>query len=149
MTAEVEDTAGFTNSTASAAKNNIKPSSTLRVEPATVSDIEDITDIWYAAFGSGLGDIFPDTPGVRQWWNDTNRHDLLRKPFQQYLKVVDTAAGGKLIAYAKWDFSTATERGSRFPPWHEEINGEQASRFFDALEDERKRLLGDNRNYCK
>lgn len=144
MTAEI----GNVTDSANAPKSTATSSSTLRVEHATVSDVEELTDIWYASFGSSLGNMFPDTPAVRQWWNDAHRDDILNKPFQHYLKVIDTASDGKIIAYAKWDFSVPAERGSRFPPWHEECDKELCSRLFDALETERERLLGGKKNYC-
>ncbi|KAJ9203786.1 hypothetical protein DTO164E3_2140 [Paecilomyces variotii] len=143
MTAEI----GNVTDSANAPKSTVTSSSTLRVEHATVSDVEELTDIWYASFGSSLGNMFPDTPAVRQWWNDAHRDDILNKPFQHYLKVIDTASDGKIIAYAKWDFSVPAERGSRFPPWHEECDKELCSRLFDALETERERLLGGKKNY--
>lgn len=130
-------------------KNNIKSSSTLRLEPATVSDVEQLVDVWYAAFGPTLDELFPDTPGVRQWWRDAHRNDILNKHFQRYVKVIDAAGDGKPIAWAKWDFSTAAERGRRFPPWHEDCDTELCNRFFDTLETERERLLGGKKNYCK
>ncbi|GAD95765.1 conserved hypothetical protein [Paecilomyces variotii No. 5] len=146
MTIEVDCTVSPTTVT-DTQKTNIKSSSTLRLEPATVSDVEQLTDVWYAAFGPTLDGMFPNTPAVRQWWNDAHRNDILNKPFQRYVKVTDTAGDGKPIAWAKWDFSTAAERGPRFPPWHEECDKDLCSRFFGTLETERERLLGGKKNY--
>jgi hypothetical protein len=168
-------------------RNTTIPSS-LRLEPVTLDDIPEITKLWYAAMRDPftLERISPDTPGVRQWWDDANRHDLLHKPFQHYVKVVDTAIpavsinghtvdsnnaikedddhvveGGregtstdqrmsyKMIAYAKWDLSMPGEGGDRFPPWHPDSDAEACEQLNEAFAKERKRVLGDERSYCK
>ncbi|KAH8815539.1 acyl-CoA N-acyltransferase [Xylogone sp. PMI_703] len=120
--------------------------STLRLEPATLEDIPAITELWYLAFAEMMSAFFPDTPGVRKWWDEANTSDMINKPYQKYMKVVDTASDGKLIAYAKWDFATVEERGPRFPPWHEDMPGEKVTNFFAGLETERKRLVGHGKN---
>jgi NAD-dependent oxidoreductase involved in siderophore biosynthesis len=123
--------------------------STLRLEPVTEDDIQALSSLWYAAFTDpGFRKLFPDTPAVRQWWDDANRADLRKKPFQKYLKVVDTASKNKIIAYAKWDLSTAEQRGERFPPFPAEGDQELLEKFFGTMENERKRVLGDRLNYC-
>lgn len=70
--------------------------------------------------------LWPGTPGVRKWWADSIRDDLLNKPFHSYIKIVDTEsadAHGKprLVAYAKWDMSTIEERGARYHLWHPDM----------------------------
>lgn len=119
----------------------------LVVQPVTPADIPAITDLWYEAFRtSGFLELIPDTPGIRQWWNKANQHDLLHKPTARYWKVVDDA-DGTLIAYAKWDMESAEERGDRFPPWHADMN-QACSGFFERLERQRRELLGGKKNYC-
>lgn len=122
----------------------------LQIQPTTDADLPAITDLWYRAFGpSGFLTLIPDTPGVRQWWNEANGHDLHHKPTAYYWKVVDTAAPEQgLIAYAKWDLESAEERGDRFPAWHADMNQQGCSEFFGKLEAQRKGLLGGKKNYC-
>lgn len=120
----------------------------LVVQPITHADIPVITDLWYDGFRtSGFLELIPDTPGIRQWWNDANLHDLVHKPTARYWKVVDdTMPNGPPIAYAKWDMQSAEERGDRFPPWHGDMN-DGCSEFFGRLERQRRELLGGKKNY--
>lgn len=126
-----------------------KPSrdNSLRTEPVTLDDIPQITQLWYNVFSMPeMRALFPDTPGLRQWWDDTNRHDLLHKPGQKYLKVVDE--NGQMAAYAKWDLAPE-ERGRRFPPWHADSDRKSCDAFFGGMEKERLRLLGGRKHYCR
>lgn len=123
--------------------------SNLKVIPAALSDIPNIISVWYAAFNTpNLRQMFPDTPGVRKWWETANRDDIINKEHQTYLKVVDTAAGGRLVAYAKWDLGSMEERGPRVPPFNEEMDQEACRRFFGNMDHERKRLMGGRKHYC-
>lgn len=127
---------------------------TLHLEPLTIEDNAALTDLWFAAFTDpALRRVFPDTPIVRRWLEDANRHDLLHKPFQRYLKVVDTRsrdANGRprIAAYAKWDLSMPDERGRRYPPWHEEMPAELCEEFFRKEEENRRRVMGDRKHFC-
>ncbi|CAM1503549.1 Fc.00g011400.m01.CDS01 [Cosmosporella sp. VM-42] len=126
---------------------------TLRLEIATLHDVPAMTEIWFAAFTDpGTQHLWPDTPGVRKWWDDANRSDLLNKPFQRYVKIVDPKlrdSQGRLriAAYAKWDFAMPEERGRRYPPWHEDMPGEDCDAFFQKLENGRQRVMGERKHY--
>lgn len=126
----------------------------LRLEPLTLEDNASLTDLWFAAFTDpALAKVFPNTPGVRQWLENANRHDLINKPFQKYIKIVDTETTDeqgrpRIAAYAKWDLSTPEERGRRYPPWHEEMPGEMCEAFFQKEEANRKRVMGDRKHFC-
>jgi hypothetical protein len=128
--------------------------STLKLEPLTIEDNSALTELWFAAFSDpDLQRVFPNTPGVRKWMEDANAHDILNKPFQRYIKVIDTAskdADGRprIAAYAKWDLSMPEERGRRYPPWHEEMPGEMCEAFFMKEEANRKRVMGDTKHFC-
>lgn len=129
-------------------------SSNLRLEPLTIEDNAALTELWFAAFSEPiLRRVFPNTPGVRQWLEDANRHDLLNKPFQRYVKVVDPQTKDdqgrpRIAAYAKWDLSMPEERGRRYPPWHEEMPSELCEEFFLKEEANRRRVMGNQRHYC-
>ncbi|KAJ6108243.1 acetyltransferase [Penicillium sp. IBT 18751x] len=128
-------------------------SSTLKLEPLTIEDNSALTDLWFAAFSDPiLRRVFPNTPGVRKWLENANAHDLLNKPYQRYIKVVDTASKDaegrpRIAAYAKWDLSMPDERGRRYPPWHEEMPAELCEAFFMKEEANRKRVMGDTRHF--
>lgn len=124
--------------------------SNLKVIPASTSDIPDMISVWYAAFTSpSLRRMFPDTPSVRKWWEDGIREDLLRKPQQTYLKVIDTNAHGRMVAYAKWDLGSMEARGPRALPFdREEMDREACGEFYARMDRERKRLMGDRKHYC-
>lgn len=126
----------------------------LQLEPVTLEDIPDITNLWYGAFTEpAMLHIWPDTPGVRQWWDNANRKDLLHKPHQRYIKIVDTKsvdAKGRprIAAFAKWDLAMPEERGRRWPPWHGDMPRQDCDDFLAGLESERKRVMGDVKHYC-
>lgn len=121
--------------------------SSLHIEPVTLADIPHITELWYTVFSTPeMLRLFPDTPGLRQWWGDANRHDLLHKPGQKYLKAVDDESG-VMVAYAKWDLAL-DQRGDRFPPWHAESDRPACQAFFGGLDEERVKLVGGRRHYC-
>lgn len=126
-----------------------------RLEVATLDDIPAITELWFAAFTDPeFRRMWPDTSGVRTWWDDTNRHDMVNKPFQRYLKVVDpssTDASGRarIIAYAKWDLAMIEDRGRRYLPWHEDMAAEECDAFFEREDKERQRLMGEQKHYCR
>ena len=127
----------------------------LQLDTVTLDDIPDITELWYIAFiDPGMRHLFPDSPNVRRWWDDANRHDLLHKPFQKYLKVVDPDlvdkdGRSKLVAYAKWDMAVdLQQRGSRFPPWHADMPGKDCDAFFTGLDRGRARIMGDKNHIC-
>ncbi|KXH55400.1 acetyltransferase, partial [Colletotrichum salicis] len=124
---------------------------TLRLEEATLDDVPALTETWFAAFKGDevICRLWPDTPGVRAWWDEANGGDMrAKKAFQRLVKVVDvsssttagggTAAGGgeeggkegevggrlRIAAWAKWDTSMPAERGRRYPPWAEDMPSE-------------------------
>jgi hypothetical protein len=133
-----------------------RDNSTLQLLPVSEEDLEELNRIYYASLMTGsMLDYWPDTPGMRRYWLEAHRHGLKNKPFQHYLKVVDTAltdAEGKgkprIIAFGKWDFSMPDERGPRFPEWHPDADKVRCDEFIGAQESERKRVLGGRRNYC-
>lgn len=126
----------------------------LTLETVSLEDFPVLTEVWFAAFTDpDLRRLWPDTLGVRKWWDDANRHDLLNKPFQQYIKVVDHSSTdvqgrARIAAFAKWDLSMPEERGRRYPPWHEDMPGQVCDVFFQREEDERKREMEDKKHYC-
>lgn len=121
-------------------------SNSLRIEPVTLDDIPQITQLWYKVFNMPeMQRLFPDTPGLRQWWDNANRHDLLHKPGQKYVKVADET--GRVVAYAKWDLAIE-ERGDRFPPWHADSDRLACDAFFGGLEKDRVRLMEGKKHYC-
>ncbi|KAF5669901.1 hypothetical protein FCIRC_9086 [Fusarium circinatum] len=125
----------------------------LRLEQVTLDDVPVLTEVWFAAFTDpGIRRIWPDTPAVRNWWTQGNRHDLTHKPFQRYVKVVDPDskdANGRprIAAFAKWDTSMPCERGRRYPPWTEDQPGQVCDDFIAKEEAERLRVMGDQKHY--
>lgn len=130
--------------------------SSLVLEEATIEDFPAIRDIWFAAFTQPvIGELFPDSPGMRQWvLNDWHLNDFKTRPFQKYLRVVDTASRDeqgrpRIVAFGKWDLSMPKERGRRFPQWHPSSPYERCEELIDGLEKERMRVMGDEKHYCK
>ncbi|OIW30684.1 acetyltransferase [Coniochaeta ligniaria NRRL 30616] len=96
--------------------------------------------------------LWPDTPGVRKWWDDANRNDMLNKPWQRYIKIVDTESTDsqgreRIAAFANWDLAMPDERGRRYPPWHEDMPTHACDAFFQREESERRRIMGDQKHY--
>ncbi|KAF7717713.1 GNAT domain-containing protein [Penicillium ucsense] len=122
-------------------------SHTLMIQPVTVDEIPAITQLWYTAFNIPINlRMFPDTPGVRAWWNEANRHDVLDNPLRKLFKVVDPFTPDQIIAYAKWDLDPS-ESGARFPPWHEESDRETCERLFTGLGEKRRAFLGPRKHF--
>ncbi|KAJ5774882.1 Acyl-CoA N-acyltransferase [Penicillium paradoxum] len=125
----------------------------LVLEPVTIEDLPAITELWFTVFNDpGMTHLMPNTPGIREWFTQANRTDMLTKPYQKYLKVVDPntkdAQGrSRIAAYAKWDLAMPDERGPRFPPWHGDMPQTDCEKFFGSLESERKRVMGDRKHY--
>ncbi|PWY81635.1 acyl-CoA N-acyltransferase [Aspergillus sclerotioniger CBS 115572] len=117
----------------------------LKLEFATIDDVPELTQLWYNAFSPSMLKVWPDTPGVRQWWESANRHDMLNKPCEKYLKVVDPNNEGRIAAYAKWSLETAEERGPRYPSWHPDMDAHHNDAFFQPLKGSRARLVGGGR----
>ncbi|KAK1728201.1 acetyltransferase [Colletotrichum acutatum] len=132
-----------------------KTGKTLKLEEATLDDIPALTETWFAAFADDevIRRLWPDTPGVRAWWDEANGGDMAAKPFQRFVKVVDVmgkAGGGsrpRIAAWAKWDTSMPAERGRRYPPWAGDMPSEVCDLFFAREEGERARVMGDERHY--
>ncbi len=126
----------------------------LKLELATLEDVPALTDLWFAAFTDpDMRRLWPDTPGVRKWWDDANRNDMLNKPFQRYIKVVDPESTddqgrARIAAFAKWDLAMPHERGRRYPPWHDDMPAHVCDAFFQKEECERQRVMGDKKHYC-
>ncbi|KAL4975998.1 acyl-CoA N-acyltransferase [Aspergillus desertorum] len=135
--------------------SNITHSSSFTLSPVLSPDIPALTTIWFAAFNdSAIGQLFPDTPGVRAWLTAANQCDLNSKPFQKYVKIVDSSARDergqkyeRIVAYAKWDLATPEERGRRYPLWHGDMPAGQCDEFFEREERERERVMGRIRHY--
>lgn len=124
------------------------------IEPATLEDIPALTPVWFAAFTDrDFRRMWPDTPGVRKWWEDNTRNDMLTRPFQKYLKVTDPTAvdandRARIASFAKWDFAMISDRGRRYLPWHEDMAVEECDEFFEREDKERTRVMGDEKHYC-
>ncbi|KAI3558266.1 acetyltransferase [Colletotrichum abscissum] len=152
-----------------------KKENTLKLEEATLDDVPALTETWFAAFAGDevISRLWPDTPGVRAWWDEANGGDMAAKTFQRFVKVVDVSSvatvtgtakaeggdrgGGKgeegggggprIAAWAKWDTSMPAERGRRYPPWAGDMPSEVCDLFFAREEAERERVMGDERHY--
>lgn len=126
----------------------------LVLEPATPEDVPAITEIWFAAFTQPvIGQLFPNTPGMHKWHQDWHLRDFQTKPYQKYLRVVDTSSKDeqgrpRLVAFGKWDLSMPEERGRRFPHWHADSPYQECEDLITTLEKERKRVMGDEKHYC-
>lgn len=123
--------------------------STLKIKLVEPDDIPTITELWYKAFSIPHNlKMFPDTPGVRQWWDEAHRQDILHNPHRRYLKVVDVTSPAFIVAYAKWDLNPQ-QSGPRFPPWHEESYHRACNELFGMLEKEQNKFFGDKQFYCR
>ena len=124
------------------------------LEPATADDVPAMTELWFAAFTQpSIKQLFPDTPGMHEWWSGWHRSNFTSRPSARYLRVVDTAskdANGKprLIAFGVWDLAMPDDRGRRFPEWHRDSDKQGCDALVDGLEAERKRVMGGRKHYC-
>lgn len=130
-------------------------STELELAPCTIGDVPALTDVWYAAFTDAfIRTIWPDTPDVRQWWDESNRSDMLQRPYQHFLKIVDPSSVDengrpRIAAFVKWDTAMPQERGPRFPAWAKDMSDEKCNAFLEMLEANRLKVMGDKKHYCK
>ncbi|KAJ5885377.1 acetyltransferase [Penicillium taxi] len=125
----------------------LNPEELLQLKHMTSDDVPAAVDVFYESF-TNLQDIFPDTLKTRQWLHGLFLDDILNKKAMHYLKIEDTKSMNeqglpRLIAFAKWDYSMPEDRGPRFSPWSEDQSKEACDAFFNKLEKERKRVMGD------
>lgn len=119
----------------------------LTLEPVTEDDIPSLSALWYKSFSIPINLLmFPNTPGIRAWWDEANGHDLLHNPHRKYLKIVDPVPGS-VVAYAKWDLDPQ-HSGARFPDWHAESDRATCDLVFTVLDEEKKAFFGERRFYC-
>ncbi|KFY26987.1 hypothetical protein V491_01093 [Pseudogymnoascus sp. VKM F-3775] len=125
----------------------------LVLEPATAEDIPAMIEIWFAAFTqSSITKLLPDTPGMREWHLEWHHRNFQTIPSIKYLRVVDTASKDeqgrpRIVAFGVWNLGIPEEQGRRFPPWHPDCPQEACEDLISGLEKERKRIMGDVRNY--
>lgn len=122
----------------------------LKLDTVVPEDSAALANIWLAAFADPASrTLFPDTPGVRNWLESAISYDLLQRPFQHYVKIVDPSSSHRIAAYAKWDLSTAEERGSRYhPPWHADMPADLCEAFVKRGERNRERVMGKQKHLC-
>ncbi|KAJ5933809.1 acetyltransferase [Penicillium verhagenii] len=124
----------------------------LQIQNASIEDSDALMEVWFAAFSDpDSRHLFPHTPGMRKWLKDAIHQDLTERPFQKYLKLVDTQSDDRhdrprIAAYAKWDYSTLEERGPRYPPFHDDMPKELCRDFVDRGDRNRKRVMGDRKH---
>lgn len=124
------------------------------LEPASLEDVPALIELWYEAFTEpAVRHIWPDTPGVRQWWIEATTSDMLNKPYAKYVKIVapqaqDACSRPRIVAFAKWDLAMPDERGRRWPPWHVDQPGKECEEFLETLERNRKRVMAGVKHYC-
>jgi hypothetical protein len=126
---------------------------TLKLHSVVVKDCSELSDTLFAAFSDPASHVqFPDTPGMRQWLESAISYDILQRPFKRYVKIVDsnTTANNahRVAAYAKWDLSTAEERGPRYPAWHADMPVELCESFVMPGESNRMRVMGEQKHIC-
>lgn len=130
----------------------------LVLEPCTLDDMPLLSGLWFAAFTDpGLRELWPDTPVVRAWWDESNTTDFLHmSPTRKFLKVVDPAVTDpdtsrpRIAAYAKWDLATTPEQrhARRYPPWAEpDMPAQVCDAFFAREVAERQRVMGAEPHY--
>ena len=128
--------------------------SPLVLEPATAEDVPAIIDVWFAAFTQPLiSQLLPDTPGMREWHRDWHLGNFQNRPSTKYLRIVyteskDEQGRPRIVAFGVWDLAMPEDRGRRFPPWHVDCPQQSCEDFITTLESERKRVMGDVKNYC-
>ncbi len=130
------------------------PTKQLVLEPATAEDVPAMAEVWFAAFTQPvIGQLFPDTPGMREWIRNWHLGNITTKPDVRYMRVVDTASVDdqgrpRLVSFAAWDLAPPEVSGHRFPPWHADSDHKGCDDLIAGLGKERKRVMGDTRHYC-
>jgi hypothetical protein len=80
----------------------------LVLSEAPRADLPGICDDFYVGFTDEvMARMFPDTPGLRKWWEQTNGNDMANRASDHFLVMRDMAAHGRIVAYAKWQCATS------------------------------------------
>ena len=128
----------------------------LIVLPATISDIKEVYDVYFASFDGQLINqvLFPGgiteefrkthTEHTLQWWHTST--------MQHTFKCVDTDTG-KIVGMAIWDIywreKTEAERQKPWIGWLEGKERERAEGFVVPFWEQRERWLGGRRHVCE
>jgi hypothetical protein len=127
----------------------------LKLDLATPKDLREITEVWYECFPEPfVRQMFPYTPTVIQWWDDSNGYDMANKPYVKFVVVRDVSqeGSGRIVGYAKWWVPKEDEMFTveeRFSKWSEGSDTILCDIFFGQLAKERKDLMGYKQYYCK
>ena len=76
----------------------------LKLCEADYTDIPALSSVFSKSFhpvSSFMKQAIPDTLQISQWWNEVNLF-ALNDPQTRIMKVVDTAAEGRIVALARW-----------------------------------------------
>jgi hypothetical protein len=130
----------------------------LEIHPVQESDFPDFVQIQLAAFaGAGMPALLtpkPVTDSYIQHAIEKHVKSWREEPDVHYLKVIDTALNGKMIACGKWRINTKerTEEQiqSMLPkPGQDEEGRPAAIDFMNYLSRVRKEWMGTKPYYCK
>jgi hypothetical protein len=129
---------------------------TLKIIPATPADGAELTEVFFATFvGDFNRTMFPHTPDVAAWWEQTF-HDSIKRSIagetnEVFLKVVDSDLDA-IVAFAKWKVPTSADRDrderEESAVWAPSCDGELCDRFFSGMEKLHEKWMGNRPHYC-
>jgi hypothetical protein len=121
------------------------------------TDVPALSSVFSKSFhpvSSFMKQAIPDTLQILQWWSEVNTL-ALNDPEFRIMKIVDTAADRRIVAYARWRLpaavrSMAVDAGgwSAIPltAYHDEV---LCNAFINFMAEQRGTLMQDRPHYCK
>ena len=121
------------------------------------TDVPALSSIFSKSFhpvSSFMKQAIPDTLQILQWWSEVNTL-ALNDPEFRIMKVVDTAADRRIVAYARWRLPAAArpmtvDAGgwSAMPltAYHDEA---LCNAFINFMAEQRRTLMQNRPHYCK
>jgi ribosomal protein S18 acetylase RimI-like enzyme len=116
---------------------------TFTLRPATVEDVNQMTEIYFSAFQHDAISLlaFPRNAASREWWRTMTLSDF-KDPNAKLLCIVDPSSPtpSKIISWCKWNSPDATVDTS-LPNWPEGSDFEIANHFFGNLTTRHEKIM--------
>lgn len=129
----------------------------LEIRPLVEDDIPELVRIQLRAFNSGIASKLTPSPRPASWIEiaiSKHQKSMRTEPDVHYMKVIDTALGGKMFAAAKWRINeqerTEEQIQGMLPKPGKDEEGNQAAHDFMAyLCWARTKYMGTKPFYCE
>lgn len=122
----------------------------LKLRPATLSDVMALAEVYFSAFSKDPISIlvFPRGPSSLKFWTDMLTEELT-DPTTHYLCIYDSSLpSAPIISFGKWNSPAAPlQEMSSLPTWPDDSDTELANHFFGTLFKKHVEIMGDRKHW--